>query len=600
MSNLILSKEPFMKKYLAILLGAFCLATACTETTEGFLDSKGKETEDLESVLADSVKTMGFHAALYWQISRLAMSPHSYNISSLYNFKDYEAGTDNSRYDGYFKVTEFTPAYTKGDFSQGGTNAGFNDFQIGWTEPFQTIYRCNSFLENYENSVLTAPTKKRLADEARFLRAFFYFHLLRQYGAFPIVDHVIDPYAPEQRPRNTFEECVDFIAGDLEYCAENLPLIQDGVDYGRATQGAALGVLTELYALAASPLYNGGNIGSGDNRLLVGYDDYNVNRWQRVVNAAERLFGLGVYDLVVDNETRPGNGFYLATTKRKSEERVWAWLTVTTSFFHKPSLPQSRGGSHQIVPYHELVEAFPMKNGKAISEAGSGYDEDHPYDNRDPRMGYTIIYNEAEWIKVKNGKKEPVYTYRDATDDGYGTPKGSSTGYYFRKCSNESYLGGDNDPEGQGLSFIRYADILLLYAEALTELNVDKNRDVIEKQLFKIRSRAGIDAGDDERYGVPANMNREQMIEFIINERRIEFANECGNRFWDLKRRKMYERLDGVWTSAAVWEKIGDGQYTWSVVPIEQHFFQQRMYFSAIPQREINASHGKLIQNPGW
>lgn len=587
-----------MKKYLAILLGACCLSTACTETTEGFLDSKGKETDDLESVLADSVKVMGFHAALYWQVSRCTMSPHNAS-SSLQNYKDYEAGTDNSRY-SYFKVTEFTPAYTKGDFSQGGTNAGFGDFQKGWQEPYQTIYRCNSFLENYERCVLSEPMKKRLADEARFLRAFFYFHLLRQYGAVPIVEHVIDPYNPEQLPRNTFEECVNFIASELEYCAENLPLVQDGVDYGRATRGSALGVLTELYALAASPLYNGGNIGSGDNRLLVGYDSYDVNRWQRVVNAAERLMELGVYDLVVDNETRPGNGFYLATTKRKSEERIWFWLTVNTNFLQKALLPKSRGGNHLIYPYHELVEAFPMKNGKAINEKDSGYDENHPYDNRDPRMGYTIIYNEAEWIKVKGEKTEPIYTYRGATDDGYGVSSGSPTGYYFRKCSNESLRGSDSDSEGQGLSFIRYADILLLYAEALTELDVNKNRDVIEEQLFKIRNRAGIDAGEDGRYGIPENLDKDQMIEFIINERRIEFANECGNRFWDLKRRKMYERLDGVWTSAAVWEKTGDSQYSWSIVPIEQHFFQQRMYFSAIPQREINASHGKLIQNPGW
>ena len=141
---------------------------------------------------------------------------------------------------------------------------------------------------------------------------------------------------------------------------------------------------------------------------------------------------------------------------------------------------------------------------------------------------------------------------------------------------------------------------MLYYAEALTELDVDANRSEIESQLFQIRNRAGIDPGEDGRYGVPANMNKDEMIEFIINERRIEFANECGNRFWDLKRRKMYERLDGVWTSAAVWEKVGDDEYTWSVVPIEQHFFDERMYFSAIPQREIDASHGKLIQNPGW
>lgn len=586
-----------MKKIIAFFLGICGIAIACTETTEGFLDSKGKEADDLETVFSDSMKTMGFHAALFWQVGRIAMSPHAAE-SNINEYKCYEAATDNSRHT-YFTLKEFTAAYTKGNFSQAGANANFTDFRLAWIEEFQTIYRCNSFLQNYKRAPLTEATKERLANEARFVRAFFYFHLLRQYGGIPLLyDEVIDPFNPTMLPRSTFEECVDYVAGELRAIADALPLEQAGVDYGRPTKASALGVLTELYALAASPLYNGGNIGSGDNRLLVGYDNYDVNRWKNVVSTAEELMGLGTHELVKDNETRPGNGFYLATTKRVSRERVWFWVTINYTFPHAQLLPSSRNGKNRIFPYHELVEAFPMKDGTPIDKNSAEYLKD-PYANRDPRMDYTIIHNESEWItSTSSAVKEKIYTYRGATDDGYGSG-GSPTGYYFRKCCNENKLGNTYDAEGQGLSFIRYADIMLLYAEALTELNIDKNREMIEKQLFEIRDRAGIEAGTDKRYGVPMNMNKEQMIEFIINERRIEFANECGNRFWDLKRRKMYERLDGVWTSAAVWEKAGDF-YTWSVLPIEQHFFDERMYFSAIPQREINASHGALIQNPGW
>lgn len=588
-----------MKKILSLFLGiGICIMTiACTETSEGFLDSKGKESEDLETVFADSLKTMGFHAALFWQIGRITMSPHN-NSSNLNEYKCYEAATDNSRHT-YFNLNEFTPAYTKGNFSQGGTNANFTDFRLAWVEDYQTIYRCNSFLQNYQRAPISDGTKVRLANEARFIRAFFYFHLLRQYGGVPLLyDEVIDPFNPVMLPRSTFEECVNYLADELRYVANALPLEQTGVDYGRPTKASALGVLTELYALAASPLYNGGNIGSGANRLLVGYDNYDVNRWKNVVTTAEELMALGTNELIVDNDTRPGNGFYLATTKRVNKERVWFWVTINFTFPHAQLLPPSRSGKHRIFPYHELVDAFPMKDGTAIDKNSQEYLSD-PYANRDPRLDYTIIHNESEWIRsTSSAVKEKIYTYRDATDDGYGSG-GSPTGYYFRKCCNETKLGSTYDAEGQGLSFIRYADIMLLYAEALTELNVEQNRATIEKQLFEIRDRAGIEPGDNKRYGVPENMNKDKMIEFIINERRIEFANECGNRFWDLKRRKMYERLDGVWTSAAVWEKTSDG-YTWSVLPIEQHFFNQRMYFSAIPQREINASHGALIQNPGW
>lgn len=590
-----------MKKISISFICAMVFFYNCTETTEGFLDSKGQESDDKASVFADSAKTIGFHAALFWQVGRVTMSPHN-NSSNLSNYKDYEGGTDNSRV-SYFRVTEFTPAYTKGDFSQGGTNAAFDDFRRAWQEAYQTIFRCNSFLESYQDAPLSQEKKDRLAMEARFIRSFFYYHLLRQYGGVPLIyDEVLDPYSPTKLDRNTFEEVVDYIAGELEVCATHLPEEYDAADYGRPTKGAALGLLTELYTLAASPLFNGRNIGEGNNRLLVGYDDFQVSRWQKVVDAAERMIKLGTHELVVDNDTRAGNGFYLATTKRVSKERVWFWLTVNTSFFpHRWLIPSSRGGqTNHIYPYHELTTAFPMKNGLAITDSNSEYDPADPYTDRDPRFGYTIIHNRAKWVKIKNGTPEEVYTYRGATQDGYGVPSGSPTGYYFRKCCSEGLTGGDRESEGQGLSFIRYSSILLFYAEALTELDVNKNRNKIEEQLFAIRDRAGIDAGDDDRYGVPVDMDKDKMIEFILNERRIELANECGNRFWDLKRRKTYEKLDGVWSSAAVWEKINDHTYTWSIAPIEQHFFSQRMYFSAIPQREINASHGRLIQNPGW
>jgi hypothetical protein len=590
-----------MKKIIIIFLAMCCVVAACTETSEGFLDSKGKETDDLEAVFADSMKVMGFHAALFWQLGRVTMSPHGV-ASTLQNYKDYEAGTDNSRYCAYFKVTEFTPAYTKGDFSQGGTNAGFTDFKTGWLEMYQTIYRCNSFLQNYKKAPLTDATKEKLAYEARFIRAFFYFHLMRQYGGVVLVyDEVIDPFEPTLLPRSTFEECVNYVAQELRTVADALPLEQSGADYGRPTKAAALGVLTELYTLAASPLYNGGNIGSGDNRLLVGYDDYDKNRWQNVVTAAKDLMSLGTHELMVDNTTRPGYGFYQATTKRVNSERVWFWLTVyTTCYPSSALLPKSAKGGAQIQPYHELVEAFPMIDGTPIDKESKAYKE-NPYKDRDPRLDYTIIYNGAKWVKKKQGEPEVVYTYKGAEQDGYAVSGGTATGYFFRKCCDESKLGGDSDyGDGTGLSFIRYADIMLLYAEALTELDVDRNRDEIEKQLFELRNRAGIQPGADKRYGVPENMDKDEMIDFIINERRIEFANECGNRFWDLKRRKLYEKLNGVWTNAAVWEKMPDGTFTWSLMPIEQHFFSQKMYFSAIPQDEINASHGMIIQNPGW
>jgi hypothetical protein len=139
-------------------------------------------------------------------------------------------------------------------------------------------------------------------------------------------------------------------------------------------------------------------------------------------------------------------------------------------------------------------------------------------------------------------------------------------------------------------------------AEVMTELNLEEYRADIEDRLIQIRKRAGIEPGADERYGIPAGMDKETMIDFIINERRIEFVIEAGNRFWDLQRRKLMEKaLSKTWSHAAVWEKAeGKELYSWTVQPVEQHYFQAKMYHLPIPLKEWGSAKGKLVQNPGW
>lgn len=586
---------------LYIILVLFVAVCSCTETAEGFLDPRGKESPDREAVFADSAYTVQFHVALYMQLGRVVSAPHT-ATSMLGDFKDYEQATNNSRHT-FFSRAEYTPAFSKADFTQSGINANFSFFRITWEEMYQCIQRCNTFLKYYQNSPLSAQKKENLAAEARFLRAFYYFHLLRNYGSVPLLyDEVLDPFEKKFVPRADFEVLVDYLAEELSSLADFLPEEQNGIDYGRPTKASALALLGKLYVLAASPLHNGGNVGSGDNRKLTGYDDYSVTRWQKAADALKKVIDLKTHELVVDNETRPGYGFYLATTRRVSKERLWFWITTNLATYpQKHLLPPSRGGSVRAFPYHELTEAFPMKDGRPIDRSDL-YDPVNPYDNRDPRFGYTILYNGSTWIKTLNGEQEPIYTYQRTPGDNNQDAVFASTptGYYFRKGCLEEYLGGTPNAQAQGVAFIRYADVLLMYAEALTEIDVDANRNIIEEQLFAIRERAGIDAGDDGRYGIPGNLSKSDMIDLIMNERRIEFANEAGNWYFDLKRRKMFENLNGKWNSAAVWTKSGD-LFTLKVQPVEQQFFDApRMYFNAIPQREINASGNTLIQNPGW
>lgn len=556
----------------------------------------------------------------------------------LQSFTDYDSATDNMREKNSSDRTEFGPAFTKADFTQDGINANFNKFLNSWTAMYQNIRVCSQFLENYDRSPLSQAKKERLVAETRFMRAFYYFHLLRNYGGIPLVgDAMLNPFEDQGIPRSTFEQTVDFIAGELEYAAEHLPDEQVGNDYGRPTKGASLAMLAKLYFYVASPLYNGGNTGSGDNRQLVGYNDFSINRWQKAKDALDKffqyntekgnLFGLLENEFVDDEDGNQvlmteNSGYYKATTKRVSKERVWFWITYHSHTWpHEQLLPSSRSGLANVLPYHDLTEAFPTKDGMEIrskmdgeyvtlpgqyNESNTLYDPRNPYANRDPRFYTAFLYNEAKWPKSAGEAPQSVYTYRGAAQDGIFTGS-TSTGYYFVKLCVRGALGKSTGTtySGHGEAFIRYADLLLMDAEVMTELDVDANRQKIEEQLFTIRNRAGIEPGLNKRYGVPENMGKEEMIAFIINERRIEFVLEGGNRFWDLKRRKLFEKLNEKWSYAAVWEKAGEdtsGQpiYSWSMQQIEQHYFNQRMYHFPIPLKEVEASHGVLIQNPGW
>lgn len=630
-----------MKKYknkvLLLLFAALLTGVGCTDPGQDFLGAK-TETETLVDIFSDSLKTMQFHASIYWKIPDVIMGPRKAGEGYyLQSFRDYDSASDNMRESNSTNKVEFGPAFTKDDFTQDGINANFGKFLNTWVAMYQNIRVCNQFLENCKYAPLSQEKKDILLAETRFMRAFYYFHLLRNFGGVPLVGNkMLDPFVDHGIPRSTFEETVEFIVDELEAAAEILPHIQDGPNYGRPTKGAALAVLANLYFYAASPLYNGGNTGSGDNRLLVGYDDYQLSRWQVAKNALDNFFHYneeqgGLFGMLSTDSTeitdeygdpaiKLTTGNYKATTSRVSKERIWFWITFPSYRWpHQELLPASRSGKAAVIPYHDLTEAFPTKDGKEIralidgeyttspgkyNENNKLYDPKNPYVNRDPRFYTAFLYNEASW-KNSSGDTKPVYTYRGASQDGIFTGS-TSTGYYFIKMCKEGALGTSEGAaySGHGEAFLRYAELLLIDAEIMTELDLNKNRNKIEEHLIAIRKRAGIEPGDDGRYGIPENMNKEKMIAFILNERRIELVLEGGKRYWDLKRRKLFENLNNKWSHAAIWELggtyNGKNVYSWAVQPIDQHFFSIRQYHFPIPLKEIEASHGTLIQNPGW
>jgi hypothetical protein len=154
------------------------------------------------------------------------------------------------------------------------------------------------------------------------------------------------------------------------------------------------------------------------------------------------------------------------------------------------------------------------------------------------------------------------------------------------------YSGGGNT--NRCLPVIRYAEILLNLAEAANETD---NIELAVDQLIAIRKRAGIEPGDDNRYGIPANLDQTQVRKLIQNERFVELAFE-GKRFFDLRRSKLFPELDGTYSHGMQITKSGN-QFTYEKIELQKLNFKDNLYLFPLPQSEVGLNP-EMLQNPGW
>lgn len=236
-----------------------------------------------------------------------------------------------------------------------------------------------------------------------------------------------------------------------------------------------------------------------------------------------------------------------------------------------------------------------MKNGKAITDATSGYNPQNPYLNRDPRFGNSIIYNGAVFATT-TGNSAPLYTYEGATS-GYGT---INTGYFLRKMLDPavSNLGGTPITE-RGWPLLRYAEILLNYAEAINEVG---QTELAVQKLIELRTRAGIDAGTDGRYGIRAGITQSELRDLVRNERRIELAAE-DHRWNDIRRWKIAEAVNNGYNKKiriTLTGTLANPTWTYNLAySLRRHNFRPEMYLMPIPDAEIRKVP-QMRQNPGW
>ena len=439
---------------------------------------------------------------------------------------------------------------------QGQFNALNSRISGDWNRNYAGIRAANTFLA-HADQVQTTNTAliNRLKGEVRTLRAYFYYQLAFLFGDVPLVTTEISVEESGELTRTDVNKVWDFVASELTDAATLLPLKQ--TEKGRITKGAALAIK------ARAMLYAG--------------------RWQQAADAAKSVMDLNNYSLYSSYK----NLFtYPAENNSEVILDIQFVQDVYSNNIFQSFAPKSVNANSKWVPTKNIVDAYQMTNGLPITDPASGYDPANPYKNRDPRLGFSIF---VPGDILPNGKvfnSLPNSTTGDAVGSSFVV---SPTGFNIEKYVNADDL---SHPSNCGINIIliRYAEILLTYAEAKIELNqIDAS---VYDAINKVRQRADVNMP-----AITTGKTQSELRDIVRQERMVELAFE-GQRFFDIRRWKIAGTVMPGKVYGITYKDAGGNLQTIEV-PGWTQIWDDKNYLWPIPQKEIELN-SNLTQNPGW
>ena len=599
---------------------AFC---SCDDMFEP-ADENNRQLEDL------ALESSYAHGILIYGYDRL---PYITNVASQWSLTD--VATDDAVTN--LKTSNFLNMAT-------GTWASDNNPMSQWDNCKDGIQYVNLFFKIVDKSswAPSAVSKQqmfvdRLKGEAFGLRAIFYYYLLQAHGGYaddgvlygvPLLTEPEDGSSDFNQPRATFAECVKQCFADCDSAMALLPEVYKDIEseneipakykalganfsgynlvFGDKARGLvsariAEAVKAQVALLAASPAFRDqSGVTSAEAATLC-------------ANVLKRIGGLEGFD-------KDGNIWYKNKTKLEPSaaempEILWREDRHKNADQERENFPPTLYGNGRVNPSQNLVDAFPMRNGRPISDAQSGYNAKNPYANRDPRLDEYVIYNGMTFRKTEiitgnypkiNDKGNPEY------DDnlGYGSSS-TRTGYYLKKLLRDdvSPLSSSLIEQQHIYPRIRYTEIFLAFAEAANDAWGPKSDptgigftayDVIKA----IRERAGLATNEigvalpeGDVYLEECASDQAKMTNLIRNERRIELCFE-NKRFWDLRRwlLPLNETVNGV----EINRNEETGELTYKLLVVEKREFDNSYQcYGPIPKGEV-LKWSNLKQNKGW
>jgi len=414
--------------------------------------------------------------------------------------------------------------------------------------------------------------------EVRFLRAYFYFELIRRYRNVPLVTEVLEPDEVNGVKPSSFDEVARFIVDECEYLAsdERLPVSYAQGFYNneicRVTRGAALALRSRMTLYMASPLHSADNKTKWKTAAKAAYDIIgNASELGCSLSPYSRLFG-------ADNHLQP--------------EVILACPVGESGEFERSNFPIGvTGGRTSTCPTENLVESYEMTDGSRFDWSDAAM-KANPYENRDPRLAMTVAYNDMPWPK----NNLEIY---EGGSNGLPVNNATVTGYYLKKYLNNEIsfdAGSTATARHHNWILFRYGEILLNYAEAMVNAFDSPSYSDSEFPMSALDAVNALRARSDVNMpAYPSDITKDEFIERLKNERRVELAFE-GHRFWDIRRWKDLEGTTKIYR-VAVTRLNNNFLYEKSLY--ETRTFEDCMYFYPISNSEI-FKNNNLVQNPNW
>lgn len=626
-----------MKKATLYITSALLLAGSTLAGCSDFLDKQPSNELTEEKTFGSWEMLEYFHKDTY---NFLRHGANAVNASWL------DAATDLSE-------TAMATGGTRTSFNIGNYYAGGGSAELTslWESRYRGIRKCNRVI-NQIDMVPQNPTqtleeylrnKAIMVAEARFFRAYFYWELFLRYGPVPVVTEVLDPdndmITPYKKRPTVKEYVVDFILDELDKAAKDMVDYETGAtaaQSGRLSQPMAYALMSRIKLYMASPRYSADSgITWADAVAAAKYfvDTYGGNyaltddQSEQVIDAVLDADGNVIEPehtvIVRDHVANYGNAVLLTQYTGNNREVIFFRNDVTIGWGGiQTDVPVGEGGNGGNCPSQNLVDMYDMADGSApfaaydvtgapvydangvpSINAASGYTDATMWQNRDPRLTATVLYQGQEWGTTRQDSH--INVIRGMADNPIGNANATPTGYYMRKYIPQSILSSNHGGTAYRLwTIIRYAEIILNYAEALNE--VEGATPEVAALLDQVRHRAGITGNVADRADLMGS--KDAMRNFIHKERTIELAFE-EHRPWDVRRwncavEALSRPIYGVEVT-----RVGqsDGSAGYDYVPghyaiarkvAQSRVFDNKMYLYPIPEEEIWKTG--LENNPGW